>query len=99
MLFAAAAMVLGVLEFSRALQVAGRRVDVVPQLVMGFLLVLSGFFLGAWVHWVATLVAVAAAPLAIPLKSPGNIFRCFIVSTRPSKSAAGSLPSTNNSSA
>lgn len=57
-LFAAAAMVLGVLEFSRALQVAGRRVDVVPQLVMGFLLVLSGFFLGAWVHWVATLVAV-----------------------------------------
>lgn len=57
-LFAAAAMVLGVLEFSRALQVAGRRVDVVPQLVMGFLLLLSGFFLGPWVHWIATLVAV-----------------------------------------
>ncbi|MFF7683335.1 phosphatidate cytidylyltransferase [Microbacterium sp. NPDC007973] len=57
-LFAAAAMVLGVVEFSRALQVAGRRVDVVPQLVMGFVLLLSGFFLGAWVHWIATLVAV-----------------------------------------
>ncbi len=58
-LFAAAAMVLGVLEFSRALRVAGRRVDVVPQLVMGFVLLLSGFFLGAWVHWIAALVAVS----------------------------------------
>ncbi|MDQ1121965.1 phosphatidate cytidylyltransferase [Microbacterium trichothecenolyticum] len=58
-LFAAGAMVLGVLELSRALQVAGRKVDVVPQLVMGFLLLLSGFFLGAWVHWAASLVAVA----------------------------------------
>lgn len=58
-LFAAAAMVLGVLEFSRALRVAGRRVDVVPQLVMGFVLLLSGFFLGAWVHWIAVLVAVS----------------------------------------
>lgn len=57
--FAAGAMVLGVLELSRALQVAGRRVDVVPQLVMGFLLLLSGFFLGAWVHWAVTLIAVA----------------------------------------
>ncbi len=57
-LFAAAAMVLGVVEFSRALQVAGRRVDVVPQLVMGFVLLLSGFFLGAWVHWIAVLAAV-----------------------------------------
>ncbi|MCJ1706668.1 phosphatidate cytidylyltransferase [Microbacterium sp. VKM Ac-2923] len=56
--FAGAAMVLGVLEFSRALQVAGRRVDVVPQLVMGSLLLLSGFFLGPWVHWIAALVAV-----------------------------------------
>ncbi|WP_314451149.1 phosphatidate cytidylyltransferase [uncultured Microbacterium sp.] len=56
--FAGAAMVLGVLEFSRALQVAGRRVDVVPQLVMGSLLLLSGFFLGPWVHWIATLTAV-----------------------------------------
>ncbi|MFJ4039055.1 phosphatidate cytidylyltransferase [Microbacterium sp. NPDC090007] len=57
-LFAAAAMVLGVVEFSRALQNAGRRVDVVPQLAMGFVLLLSGFFFGAWVHWIATLVAV-----------------------------------------
>jgi phosphatidate cytidylyltransferase len=56
--FAGAAMVLGVVEFSRALQIAGRRVDIVPQLVMGTMLLLSGFFLGPWVHWIATLAAV-----------------------------------------
>ncbi|MDQ1084020.1 MULTISPECIES: phosphatidate cytidylyltransferase [Microbacterium] len=57
--FAGAAMVLGVLEFSRALQVAGRRVDVVPQLVMGSLLLLTGFFLEPWVHWITAVIAVA----------------------------------------
>ena len=56
--FAGAAMVLGVLEFSRALQVAGRRVDVVPQLLTGSLVLLSGFFLQPWVHWIAALSAV-----------------------------------------
>ncbi len=58
-LFAGAAMVLGVLEFSRALQVAGRRVDVVPQLVMGSILLLSGFFLSPWLHWIAAAAAVS----------------------------------------
>ena len=57
--FALGAMVLAVLEFSRALQVAGRRVDVVPQLAAGVLLLASGFLAGLWLHWVAALVAVA----------------------------------------
>ncbi|MCC4250487.1 MULTISPECIES: phosphatidate cytidylyltransferase [Microbacterium] len=57
--FALGAMVLAVFEFSRALQVSGRRVDVVPQLAAGVLLLASGFLAGLWLHWVATLVAVA----------------------------------------
>lgn len=57
--FALGAMVLAVFEFSRALQVSGRRVDVVPQLAAGTLLLASGFLAGLWLHWVATLVAVA----------------------------------------
>ena len=58
-IFALGAMVLAVFEFSRALQVSGRRVDVVPQLTAGALLLASGFLAGLWLHWVATLVAVA----------------------------------------
>ncbi|MFM2719276.1 phosphatidate cytidylyltransferase [Microbacterium mcarthurae (nom. nud.)] len=58
-LFALGAMVLAVFEFSRALQVSGRRVDVGPQLAAGVLLLASGFLAGLWLHWVATLVAVA----------------------------------------
>lgn len=57
-LFAAAAVGLALFEFSRALQASGRRVDVVPQLGLGLLLLLSGFFAGLWVHWVAAIVAV-----------------------------------------
>ena len=57
--FALGAMVLAVFEFSRALQVSGRRVDVVPQLVAGTLLLASGFLAGLWIHWVTTIVAVA----------------------------------------
>lgn len=56
--FALGAMGLAVFEFSRALQVSGRRVDVVPQLAAGALLLASGFFVGLWLHWVATLAAV-----------------------------------------
>jgi phosphatidate cytidylyltransferase len=58
-LFALAASMLGVFEFSRALIGAGRRVDVIPQLVLGAGLVLSGFFVDLWLHWVAVFVAVA----------------------------------------
>lgn len=58
-LFAAAAVGLAMFEFARALQVAGRRVDVHPQLVVGLGLLLSGFLVGLWLHWVFAIVAVA----------------------------------------
>ncbi len=57
-LFALAASVLGTWELSRALQAHGRRVDLVPQLGVGTLLVLSAL-LGGWFHWVMVFVAVA----------------------------------------
>ncbi len=57
--FALAATLLGIFEFTRALQAAGRKVDLVPQLVAGSVLVLSGWFLGNWLLWVAVFVAVA----------------------------------------
>ncbi|RLK49315.1 phosphatidate cytidylyltransferase [Microbacterium telephonicum] len=50
---------LGVFEFSRALQAAGRRVDVWPQLVAGAVIMLSAL-LGHTTHWVLTFAAVAA---------------------------------------
>ncbi len=58
-LFALAAAMLGIFEFSRALRGSGRRVDLIPQLVIGAVLVLSGFFVDLWLHWVAAFVAVA----------------------------------------
>jgi phosphatidate cytidylyltransferase len=58
-LFALAAAVLGMFEFGRALQASGRRFDVWPQIVAGAALVLAGYFLGSWLHWVVTFVAVA----------------------------------------
>lgn len=51
---------LGVFEFSRALQTSGRRVDVVPQLVAATGILLAGFFLGNWTHWVVTFALIAA---------------------------------------
>src|SRR6478735_4063818 len=48
LVFALAAVLLGVYEFARALRVSGRRVDVVPQLVAAGVLVLSGYFFEAW---------------------------------------------------
>lgn len=59
LVFALAATVLGMFEFARALTNAGRRVDVVPQIGAGVLLVLSGYFLDPWLLWVATFAAVA----------------------------------------
>jgi phosphatidate cytidylyltransferase len=59
LLFAIAAVSLGAFEFSRALQGAGRRVDLVPQLVVGALLMVSGYFATSWLHWIATIAAVA----------------------------------------
>lgn len=50
---------LGLFELARALRTAGRRVDVVPQMIMGGLLVLSGCFATVWQSWVMLFVAVA----------------------------------------
>jgi phosphatidate cytidylyltransferase len=58
LIFAIGAVTLGVFEFARALQGAGRRVDLVPQVLAGALLMLSGYFASLWLHWVATLAAV-----------------------------------------
>lgn len=59
LVFAIPVCLLGMFEFSRALQAAGRRVDVVPQLVTGALILLSGYFVGHWTHWIVTIAAVA----------------------------------------
>jgi phosphatidate cytidylyltransferase len=59
LVFALAAVLLGVYEFARALRVSGRRVDVVPQLIAGGIVVLSGYFFEVWLHWVVVFVAVA----------------------------------------
>jgi phosphatidate cytidylyltransferase len=59
-LFALAASTLGIFEFGRALQKSGRRVDLVPQLIVGALLVAAGYFFPQqWFLWVGVFVAVA----------------------------------------
>ncbi|WP_312672630.1 phosphatidate cytidylyltransferase [Microbacterium sp.] len=57
--FALAAALLGVYELSRALRAAGRRVDVIPQLVAATFLVLSAYFAEPWLSWVMLFVSVA----------------------------------------
>ncbi|MCR3965368.1 hypothetical protein NUK45_20700, partial [Aeromonas veronii] len=57
--FALAAALLGVYELSRALRAAGRRVDVVPQLIAATFLVLSAYFAEPWLSWVMLFVSVA----------------------------------------
>jgi len=59
LIFALAATILGLFEFGRALNAAGRRMDVWPQIGAGVVLVLAGYFLDPWLHWVTTFVAVA----------------------------------------
>ncbi|WP_292832610.1 phosphatidate cytidylyltransferase [Microbacterium sp.] len=59
LLFALPVCLLGVYEFSRALQTSGRRVDVWPHLAAALVITASGFFLDHWTHWVLTFVAVA----------------------------------------
>ncbi|QEW03380.1 phosphatidate cytidylyltransferase [Microbacterium lushaniae] len=58
LIFAVTAISLGIFEFGRALQASGRRVDLVPQLLAGALLLLSGAFTSLWLHWVAVIAAV-----------------------------------------
>jgi len=58
-IFALAAALLGTFEFTRALKAAGRRVDLIPQLVAGTVLILTAYFLDLWLHWVVVFVAIA----------------------------------------
>lgn len=60
LLFAVPAALLAMFEFARALQVWGRRIDVVPQLIGGAVILLAAFFVGHWTHWVITFAVVAA---------------------------------------
>ncbi|HKT57884.1 MAG TPA: phosphatidate cytidylyltransferase [Microbacterium sp.] len=58
-LFALAAVGLAVWEFSRALQGAGHRIDIIPQTVCAAALVLTGWFYGGrWIWWIALFGAV-----------------------------------------
>ena len=58
LIFAIAATSLGLFEFARALTAAGRKVDLAPQLLCGAALLVSGYFLELWEHWVVTIVVV-----------------------------------------
>jgi len=55
---ALAIAVLGIFELTRALGAAGRRVDIVPQIIAGVALVLAGYFAPPWLIWVTLLFAV-----------------------------------------
>jgi phosphatidate cytidylyltransferase len=72
LLFTIAAAILGIFEFTRALQASGRRIDLAPQLIAGVLLVVSGYFATLWMHWVATIAAVA---FVIVWRLLGQMFR------------------------
>ncbi len=61
--FALAASILGTIELTRAFQVNGRRVDLIPQLVLGSLIVVSAAVISPWLLWV--LVFVSAAILVV----------------------------------
>ncbi|GAA2968649.1 MULTISPECIES: phosphatidate cytidylyltransferase [Microbacterium] len=52
-------VVLGVVEFSRALAGSDRRIDLAPQIVAAVVVLLSGAFLELWLHWVALFAALA----------------------------------------
>ena len=58
-LIALAVAVLGIFEFTRALRTAGRRIDLAPQVAVGVLIVLAGYFAPVWLSWVALLFAVS----------------------------------------
>ena len=57
--FALGASSLAIFELSRALNAAGRRVDIVPQLIAGAVLVAVGYFASPDLHWIALVAAVA----------------------------------------
>lgn len=57
--FALAGALLGIYELSRALRASGRRIDVVPQLIAGALLVFSAYFAELWLCWIMLFISVA----------------------------------------
>lgn len=59
LLFAIPVCLLGVFEFARALQAAGRKVDIWPQMVVGGVIMVAAFIEGHWTHWVLTFASVA----------------------------------------
>jgi phosphatidate cytidylyltransferase len=59
LVFALAAVLLSIFEFSRALVASGRRVDLVPQLIAGALVVGTAYFVTPWLQWVILFVALA----------------------------------------
>ncbi|MFT4051742.1 MAG: phosphatidate cytidylyltransferase [Microbacterium sp.] len=59
LVFAIPFCLLGVFEFSRVLQAAGRRIDVVAQLSVGVVIMLSAYFVGHMTHWAITIACVA----------------------------------------
>jgi phosphatidate cytidylyltransferase len=59
LVFALAAVGMGVFEFSRALIASGRRIDLVPQLISAAVIIVSAYFLDLWLHWVVVFVAIA----------------------------------------
>jgi len=56
---AVAVALLGTYELTRALRSGGRRVDVVPQLIAAFVVVLTGYFGELWLSWVVLFAASA----------------------------------------
>jgi len=59
LVFALGAALLSIFEFSRALIASGRRVDLVPQLIAGALVVTAAYFVTPWLLWVILFVALA----------------------------------------
>lgn len=55
---ALAIAVVGVIELTLALRTAGRRIDLVPQIIGGAALVLAGYYAPIWLTWVALLFSV-----------------------------------------
>ncbi|MGZ0710668.1 phosphatidate cytidylyltransferase (plasmid) [Coraliomargarita sp. W4R53] len=57
--FALAVGLLGTFELSRALAASGRRVDVIPQLIGGALLIVAAYFVPPWFQWITVFIAIA----------------------------------------
>jgi phosphatidate cytidylyltransferase len=58
-ILALGAALFGIFELTRALQGSGRKVDLIPQLIVGTGLVVSGYLHAMWTHWVVLFLAVA----------------------------------------